>query len=500
MERSSLSRRTFLTMSGGAFAAGVASTIPVPSCADDRDPSSGTPAAVAAGPQQSEEGVVYHRDIHKSDLMKGFPPPKHKRVTIENWTDTTDTVRWAQLNASAIFKCVGIETGNVPVRSLPRRMLAPQLLDRTRVLWGKTKEEAKSIPVAEWLRRSETDALVVLHDGHIVVEQYLGEMTPRTRHPLWSAGKSVLASVVARFLSNGVLDLHAPVTKYVPELSATGFQGATIRQLLDMHTGIRFRSFPSLRELRTSDETALKEWAWGSPEFRKARNECARYMRIAGAFPMLADEACEGLYDFLLTIKQDHDHGEYFYYADPNPMALQWALERATNTSYVEHVGRLLRDLGTEHGALLMLDSAGTGWNSGGLCLSARDFARWGQMLCQGGRISRGLVVPGIAALVDDIRRNPGPERWTERTNALAFSPPNTGYRGLTWTTPRKPGRVPVPFAHGAYHQKCYVDPDRRIVLVKFSSLTVDLQNREPYWIDDIAAQSFLDVLPELVR
>jgi CubicO group peptidase (beta-lactamase class C family) len=223
-----------------------------------------------------------------------------------------------------------------------------------------------------------------------------------------------------------------------------------------------------------------------------------------GCFPGLPHEEVIGCYDFLLTTKRDREHGKYFYYTDPNPIALQWILERTTKTCYVDHLSKLLRNLGAESNGAITLDAIGTAVSSIGLSLTARDFARWGLMLCNGGRVGSDKVIPGIQDFVEDIRRNSGPERWTERTNAVAWSPTNTGYRSLMWTTPAERGREPIPYAHGAFHQKCYVDTTRKCVFVKFSSFFSSEPSRpvedQPYQNDDIAVQSLIeDVLPTLV-
>lgn len=506
MDHSPLNRRTFLTLSSAGLAAGVASTMDAPHFATERAVSpDGSVVATGSAPKQTEDGVVYHRDIHDSDLMKGFPPPKDRRVTIENWTDTTDTLRWTHLNGSVVFKTLAVDNGHGPVWVLPRRMLDPEKIDHAQVLWGKSEQEAKSISVADWLRRSETDALVVLHDGHIVAEQYFGAMTPSTPHRLWSASKSVLASILAPLLFEHAVDERTLVSEYLPELAATGFAGATVRQLLDMYTGLRAPCFPSPKEIGTTAEATLKQWTFGSPEFRCADNIFARTCRAAGTFPQLPSEGTAGYYDFLLTIDRDREHGEYFYYTDPNPAALQWILERTTKTSYVEHLSRLLEDLGAECNGNIMLDASGAAVSSIGLALTARDFARWGLMLCNGGRVGSGKTIAGIKDLIDDVRRNPGLQRWSERTNALAWAPANTGYRSQLWTAPAEQGREPIPYASGAFHQVCYIDASRDFVLVKFSSflgspMTQPVED-QLFQNDAIAVQSFLaHVLPELVR
>jgi hypothetical protein len=186
--------------------------------------------------------------------------------------------------------------------------------------------------------------LVVLRDGHIVVEQYFGAMTPRTRHVLWSASKSVLASILARCCSDGTLDEHAPAEDYVPELSGTGFEGATLRQLMDMQTGLDAPCFPSPEELARRNVSKPEQWTFATLEFRRADNVFARTCRAQAVIRPLPNEPITGYCDFLMTLKRDRDHGKYFYYTDPNPMALQWILERKTDLSYVRHLSSLLGD------------------------------------------------------------------------------------------------------------------------------------------------------------
>ena len=140
---------------------------------------------------------MYHREMHTSDVMKGSPPPLDKRVTLENWTYTTDKWRWTHLNAHRVFRTAKIDRGIGPTWVLPRKMVDPDELHRAKVLWGATKEKARKISVGEWLQRNEIDSLVALVDGHIAAEIYTGEMTPQTPHNMWCGAKSVITTVMA---------------------------------------------------------------------------------------------------------------------------------------------------------------------------------------------------------------------------------------------------------------------------------------------------------------
>ena len=80
----------------------------------------------------------------------------------------------------------------------------------------------------------------MLHRGRIVTEQYFNGMTRETRHLLQSVSKSIAGSLTGVLVEAGLLHPAALLTDYVAELAGTSFEGATVRQLIDMTTGTRF--------------------------------------------------------------------------------------------------------------------------------------------------------------------------------------------------------------------------------------------------------------------
>ena len=458
MKDYSVNRRTFLT-SGTATAIGLGVTA---SSADES-------TTHRSRHTQDEEGVICHPDAYPSALMQGFPPPKENRVTLENWADTTDTVRWAYSNPARVFKSVPIEAAGTPIWVLPRAMLSPEVVNRARVLWGAPPGRAAEITVAEWLRRTETDGFLVLHDGHIVCEQYFGQTTSGTQRDLASGTKGFLASILAPYLSNRAIDEQALVTDYLPEFGDTGWAGASVRHVLDQTTGVS-RTFQSGGWLNRQPPHVRDEWTWGTSAMRHADNELARQFRAAGRFPRLPHEAPDAPFmDYLLTMKQEYKHGEFFNYSAANAGVLQLILERTTRTSYFEHLSEHWRNLGAERCATLMIDHAGCAASQSGMACTVRDWARWGQMLCSGGRVGCGRVLPGIADLVSDIQRNPGPERWDEDTRKGSLA--GMGYRSHLFTMPARPGDPPILASVGGYQQHCLIDPPRKNVVVQVASL-----------------------------
>src|SRR5207249_3600797 len=95
--------------------------------------------------------------------------------------------------------------------------------------------------VGQVLDESYTDAYLVLQDGELVAESYNELGAAGRPHAVMSVGKSVVGCVAAVLIARGELDADAEITSYVPELSGGGFAGATVRHVLDMRTGVRFR-------------------------------------------------------------------------------------------------------------------------------------------------------------------------------------------------------------------------------------------------------------------
>lgn len=94
--------------------------------------------------------------------------------------------------------------------------------------------------VRDVLEATETDGWLVLHRGRLVAEEYAGTMTPATPHLLMSVSKSLVGVVVGALVDRGVLDPAGLVTDHLPELIGSGYDGARLRDVLDMRSGVRF--------------------------------------------------------------------------------------------------------------------------------------------------------------------------------------------------------------------------------------------------------------------
>lgn len=166
------------------------------------------------------------------NLMQGFPPSADTQVSLANWRQPP-FAQWGFQHVREIVPTADIPNDPDNVWKLPA---APRDLSGLKIDGG-----AKGpISLEAWNEASSTDGLVILHKGRVIYERYRTEMTPATPHILMSVTKSVLGLLCGILHAQGVLDPDKLVTDVIPEMKSTAYAGATIRNLLDMRTGVAF--------------------------------------------------------------------------------------------------------------------------------------------------------------------------------------------------------------------------------------------------------------------
>jgi len=95
-----------------------------------------------------------------------------------------------------------------------------------------------SLDLPSFLSQTETDGLVVLKDGVVVFEHYDRTNTELSVHATFSISKSVTGLLCGILVAQGELDTDDLVSSYVPEVKGSGYERVTVRQLLDMRSGI----------------------------------------------------------------------------------------------------------------------------------------------------------------------------------------------------------------------------------------------------------------------
>ncbi len=101
--------------------------------------------------------------------------------------------------------------------------------------------QGAALTAEQFLERTYTNALLVLKDGHIVSEIYRNNSNERSRFIGWSMTKSVTSVLIGCALAEGRIDsLDTPIAYYLPELKGGGYDGVSIRQVMQMRSGVDY--------------------------------------------------------------------------------------------------------------------------------------------------------------------------------------------------------------------------------------------------------------------
>ncbi len=369
----------------------------------------------------------------------GGPAPD---IGVENWYWGPGS-QWAYKHTRRIFPSADIYRGDHPVSPLAS---APRDIDGIEFVNPTTKAP---MTIAQMCPATDTSALLVLKDGKIVAERYFNGMTPSDTHLLMSVTKSVIGALAGIVIEQGRLDPDALMTRYVPELLGSAYDGGTIRQLLDMTVGVRFDEDYSSK---TSDLYRLDEAAGWVPR---------------------GPDAPRGLHEYLLSLKaKAGPDGEVFRYVSASVDLMGWILERATGTDFAALVSReLWSKLGAERDAYVLLDGHQAAYCDAGLNATLRDLGRFAQMMLQDGSYNGQRIVP--ETWIRDIRKGGSVAAW----KAGSFYPrmkeqvgyAEGSYRSYWYVADPNAGHYA---AIGLAGQLIVIAPKTNTVVVKFSAET----------------------------
>lgn len=367
-------------------------------------------------------------------LMSGFPSAEPDRVTLANWR-TAPYLKWAFQHVREIVPSADIANAPGDIWKLASE---PKDLSSFRFQHGD-----KPYGIDKFLNETDTDGLVILHRGKVVLEYYDNGMTADTPHILMSVSKSLTAIVAGILVEKGKLDPEQKVVSIIPELRDSVYSDATVRHVLDMRVGLDF------------DEDYL---ATSGPiiEYRKSTNWN----------PLGPGERPNDLRTFLasMTARNGPDGGP-FHYVSTNTDLLGWILERASGIRFADLLSTLLwKPIGAQCSAYITVDRLGAPRCAGGICTTTMDLARVGQLIVQNGRRNDTPIIP--AAWIRDTFRNGDPKAWAAGDLISYFGDRPMHYRNK-WYVLRERD---IALGIGVYGQNVFVDQANELVIAKVSS------------------------------
>lgn len=311
-----------------------------------------------------------------------------------------------------------------------------------------TGSHGRTLTLSELLAEAETDALLVLHRGRLVHEQYLHGYEAHVPHFNASAAKSYLGLLAATLAHEGHLDRGARVAAYVPELSGTAFGDAQVDHLLHMGTRMSYAGRPYDKAL-----------------------EAQRYFAVLA--PRLRPYGYSGpatIREHLATARATGEPGTEFRYENGNVEALAEVLRRVTGLSTSALMSEMIWSrIGAEEDAYYLVDADGAEAACGGFSATARDVARLGELVRCGGAVGDRQIVPeAVTALVEGV-----PDGYPRRVRFPAAppdSPPTLSYRDLWWILNDPYGSF---MASGIHGQRLFVSPALDLVVVHYASQVV---------------------------
>ncbi len=279
-----------------------------------------------------------------------------------------------------------------------------------------------------FLKETDTTALLVIKDGIILFEDYYLGTGRDDQRISWSMAKSYLSSIFGVAVSEGLIDsLDDPVEKYVSDLKGTAYEGASIRNVLNMASGVEF------------NEDYLDP--------NSDINKMGRTLALGGSMDEFAASLTE----------RAREPGTGRQYVSIDTHVIGMVLRAVTGQSNHDYLqDKLLSKIGMGKDAYYLTDGDDVAFVLGGLNMRTRDYALFGQLFLNQGQYNGEQVIPGD---------------WV--TESTASSAPvdleSTGVDyGYQWW-------VPVDshgdfFAVGIYSQYIYVDPKSNMVIVKNSA------------------------------
>ncbi len=309
-----------------------------------------------------------------------------------------------------------------------RRDVRPALLPARYEFDG----ESRSLP--RFLEETDTSGLIVLKDGMVVHEQYALGSSSETRWISWSVAKSFVSAMVGNALAEGRFEsVHDPITRYLPELTGSAYDGVAIEDILEMSSGASW------------DED------YGDPT-----SDITRF-GAAIVFGCSQDE-------FAASLSREHPPGTVNRYNSTDTQVLGMLLVRTTGMSLARYTEeKLWGPMRMEHDAYWITDEAGMELAFGGLSATLRDYARFGEMYRNGGRWQGQQIVPEAWVMRSTMAGKPH-----LRPGRHPGSESDFGY-GYQWWLPPV-GDEGEYSAIGVYNQFIYVNPTHGVVIAKTSA------------------------------
>lgn len=339
----------------------------------------------------------------------------------------TDVLFWNQAQREASFRAMETHYASNVVRHGVAHPLPAGAPLEPRFDDGRTLET--------YMAAHHVAGLMVVQDGHVRVERYGLGAGPSTRWTSFSVAKSFTSTLVGAALRDGAIrSLDDKVTRYVPELAAGAYRDVTVRQLLDMTSGVRWNE------------------DYADP-----------HSDVAMMYEGTREPGVPLLVTYMSRLPREFAPGERWVYKTGETDLAGILVTRATGKSLAAYLSeKIWKPYGMASDALWLKDEVdGTEAGGSGVSATLADYARLGQFLLDGG-VAAGKPVLADGWLADATRRH----------SDIGVSGRGYGYQWWTYDDGSFEGI-------GIFGQLLHVDPRRHLVIVQLAAWPVATSDEE---------------------
>ncbi|MBO5137098.1 MAG: serine hydrolase [Spirochaetaceae bacterium] len=408
---------------------------------------------------------IAETDPTRMGWMRGFPPVKEKIISATDGSFFEFPALRYSVNHMRQF---------LPTREVPAakgeffdfKVKKEVNLDKLQFIpWN------SEVPItwAESLEKNYTDGIIILHKGIIVYEKYFAGLNPWGLHAAMSVSKSFAGIIASMLITEGSLDSNESVVTYLPELKHSGFADATVQQVLDMTTAIRY-----------------------SEDYNDPKAEIWSFSMAGNPFRPTDYNGPKNYYEYLTTVKKipKQNHGDIFGYKTINTEVLGWIISRVTGQSITELLSeKIWKPMGAKYDGYYQLDSAGIAFAGGGFNLNLRDMAIFGELMLNEGKLDGKRIIPKEA--VRNITCGGNAEAFAKSGEYPKLE--GWSYKNMWWITNNNHKAY---MARGVHGQAIYIDPKAQMVIVRFASNPLSSNK----YIDPISIPAYEAVAEYLMK
>ncbi|PEX82504.1 serine hydrolase domain-containing protein [Bacillus cereus] len=358
--------------------------------------------------------------------------PSKNNVTKENWLDDP-YLRWSYTHMKEFTLINEVNNNPNQVSHFPTAL---QNLDDFAV----GRAFGNTTPLKKLLDDNKTDAFVVVHNGQLIYERYFNGYKQNEPHGMASIAKVFTGAIIQSLAEEDRIDVEKTADTYIRELKNTPFGKATIQQLMDMQVSAEYPTHGYVKPGLENQDAQLY----------LASNILPRGKNYDG--PM-------NIYDMLRETEETAPPGSAFSYNNGSAETLAWVIRTITGKSLAENVSeRIWSQIGMEENAYYVTDETKVEQASAGLNATARDMARFGQLLLNNGEYNGKQILP--SSITESVKN-------VQEGELAIGSGASISYHNQWWIPHNEQGAFEV---LGSYGQTLYIDPKANMVIVHFSS------------------------------